>query len=279
MSTLYLVATPIGNLDDLSPRARQVLQTVGWIACEDTRVTGRLLHLLGIQPHPPLLAYHDFAKNVPRVLEKLAVSDGALVSDAGTPGINDPGYRLVRAARAAGHQVRPIPGPSAPIAALAASGLPTDAFLYLGYLPRKAGEKRALLDSIRDLPYTLLFLVTPHRLQADLAALQAALGDREASLARELTKLHEEIITAPLSALQAHCTAHPPRGEITLVVRGASRQAAAWDEGRLLAAVREGLSHGEKASALAKRLATESGHPRRQIYALIETLKGDTPHA
>ncbi len=279
MSTLYLVATPIGNLDDLSPRARRVLQTVGWIACEDTRVTGRLLQLLGIQPHPPLLAYHDHAKTVPQVLEKLSRGDVALVSDAGTPGINDPGYRLVRAAREAGHQVTPIPGPSAPLAALAASGLPTDAFLYLGYLPRKSGERRALLESVRALPYTLIFLETPHRLAAALDDLQAVLGDREASLARELTKLHEEIRTAPLSALRQHVAAHPPRGEITLVVRGASTQAAVWEAGRLRAAVREGLAQGEKASSLAKRLAAESGHPRREVYALIETLKGGTPHA
>ncbi len=279
MSTLYLVATPIGNLEDISPRARRILQTVPCIACEDTRVAGQLLHLLGIHPRPALLPYHDFAKNLPQALTALEKGDLALISDAGTPGINDPGYRLVRAVRAAGHQIVPIPGPSAPIAALVASGLPSDKFLYLGYLPRKQSERRARLQSVQALPYTLIFLETPHRLRATLADLRAILGDREASLARELTKMHEEIITAPLSQIEAIFAARQPRGEFTLVISGAPSAPTRWTSDRLQAAIRDGLLAGEKPAQLAKRLAAASGFPRREIYALIENLKGGPPNA
>lgn len=274
MSTLYLVATPIGNLEDLSPRARRILRETPCIACEDTRVTRRLLQLSGIENHGLLIGYHDFNKNISGVLEKLTQGDVALVSDAGMPGINDPGYALVRAARAAGHRIVPIPGPSAPIAALAASGLPTDAFLYLGYLPRKAAERRALLESIRAVPYTLIFLETPHRIAAALDDLADVLGNRTVCLARELTKRHEEIITLPLDALRERVAAMPPRGEITLVVAGAENTTTRWSASRLQAAIREGLVAGEKPAALAKRLALESGHPRREIYHLIKTSKG-----
>jgi 16S rRNA (cytidine1402-2'-O)-methyltransferase len=277
MSTLYLVATPIGNLEDLSPRAQRILREAPCIACEDTRVTGKLLQLLGIENNGRLIGYHDFNKNIPGVLEKLAQGDVALVSDAGMPGINDPGYHLVKAARQAGHRIVPIPGPSAPVAALAASGLPSDAFLYLGYLPRKAAERRTLLESVRALPYTLIFLETPHRIAAALDDLAAVLGNRTVCLARELTKLHEEIITLPLDALREYVAAAPPRGEITLVVAGADPQAESWGMDRLQAAVREGLAAGEKPSALARRLAAESGHPRREIYGLIEASKGVFP--
>jgi 16S rRNA (cytidine1402-2'-O)-methyltransferase len=171
MSTLYLVATPIGNLEDLSGRARRVLGEVRLIAAEDTRHTARLLKHYEIRT--PAISYHEHNKLVrlERVLAELAEGDVALVSDAGTPGLNDPGYELVRAALQAGHSVSPIPGPSAPLAALVASGLPTDAFLYLGYLPRKQGERRRLLGEVAGRPYTLVFLETPHRL---LEALRSA---------------------------------------------------------------------------------------------------------
>jgi 16S rRNA (cytidine1402-2'-O)-methyltransferase len=197
----------------------------------------------------------------------------ALVSDAGTPALNDPGYELVRAVLEAGHPVSPVPGPTAPIAALVASGLPTDAFLYLGYLPRKSSERRRLLDEVASLPYTLIFLETPHRLLAALEDLEAGLGDRQAALARELTKLYEEIFRGPLSAAREHYTAQPPRGEFTLVVAGASPQKEACPEARLLAALKATLAQGLPPSQAASRLAAESGWPRRQVYHMITTIE------
>ena len=279
MSTLYLVATPIGNLEDLSPRARRILSEVPVIACEDTRTTGKLLALLGIPAAGRLMAYHDFDKNIPAVLEKLSAGDAALVSDAGMPGINDPGYALVRAARAAGHHIVPIPGPSAPLAALIASGLPTDAFLYLGYLPRKNAARRALLESVRAQPFTLIFLETPHRLLDALNDLQRILGgEREACLAREITKLHEEFITGTLDEIRARCEAAPPRGEMTLVIAGADKASGRWEQPRLEAAIRAALNAHPKTNALARALSAQSGWPRREVYALIERLKAEGDH-
>ena len=194
----------------------------------------------------------------------------ALVSDAGTPAINDPGYELVRAALAAGHSTCPIPGPSAPLAALAASGLPTDAFLYLGYLPRKSSDRRALTAQIASLPYTLIFLESPHRLLAGLADLESGLGDRQIAVARELTKVHEEIWRGSLNAARAYFTANEPRGEFTLVVAGKTREEKGrWTEGKVMLAIQFGLKSGESPSTLAKRLAEESGWDRRAVYQLI----------
>jgi 16S rRNA (cytidine1402-2'-O)-methyltransferase len=175
VSTLYLVATPIGNLEDISARALRILGEVSLIAAEDKRQTKKLLDHYAV--HNRQVSYHEHNKErqLSRLLSELEQGDVALVSDAGTPALNDPGYELVRAALAAGHQVTPVPGPSAPIAALVASGLPTDAFLYLGYLPRKQGERRHLLEAISELPYTLVFLETPHRLLSALDDLEVDL--------------------------------------------------------------------------------------------------------
>ena len=233
MSTLYLVATPIGNLEDISARALRILGEVRLIAAEDTRQTRKLLTHFGIAT--PLTSYHEHNKigKLEPVLNALAQGDVALVSDAGTPALNDPGYELVIAALAAGHTVSPIPGPSAPIAALVASGLPTDTFLYLGYLPRKANERRRFLAEVASLPYTLIFLEAPHRLLEALQDLQTILGDRQASIARELTKLHEEIFRGSLSAASQHFTLQMPRGEFTLVVAGHTpTQEDEWPETR-----------------------------------------------
>ena len=270
MSTLYLVATPIGNLEDLSGRARRILAEVRLIAAEDTRHTARLLSHYAIRT--PAISYHEHNKLVrlERVLAELAEGDVALVSDAGTPGLNDPGYELVRAALQAGHTVSPIPGPSAPLAALVASGLPTDAFLYLGYLPRKQGERRRLLTQVAGQPYTLVFLETPHRLLEALEDLQAVLGDRQSAAARELTKLHEEIVRGPLSVVRQHFTSQPPRGEFTLVVAGQAAQSGRWDEARLQAAIAAARQGGEAPSQAARRLAGESGWPRSEIYKLLQ---------
>ncbi len=270
MSTLYLVATPIGNLEDLSLRARRVLSEVRLVAAEDTRHTAHLLSHYDI--HTPAISYHEHNKLVrlDRVLAALAEGDVALVSDAGTPALNDPGYELVRAALQAGHIVSPIPGPSAPLAALVASGLPTDAFLYLGYLPRKHSERRRMLEGVAGLPYTLIFLETPHRLLEALEDLQAVLGDRQSAAGRELTKLHEEIVRGPLSQLHQHFSQQAPRGEFTLVVAGRAAEAGRWEEARLLAAIHQARQGSESPSQAAKRLAGESGWPRSEVYKLLQ---------
>jgi 16S rRNA (cytidine1402-2'-O)-methyltransferase len=269
MGTLYLVATPIGNLEDISPRAARILREARLIAAEDTRVTRKLLAHFDL--HTPLTSYfeHNKVTKLDSILSALKDGDVALVSDAGTPAINDPGYELVRAALSAGHAICPIPGPSAPLAALAASGLPTDAFLYLGYLPRKSSERKALVGQIANLPYTLIFLETPHRLLAGLADLESCLGDRQIAVARELTKVHEQIWRGTLSAARTYFTTNAPRGEFTLVVAGKTRdEKQKWTEDKLMLAIKYGLKSGESPSTLAKRLAGESRWGRREIYTL-----------
>jgi len=270
MGTLYLVATPIGNLEDLSPRALRILREARLIAAEDTRVTRKLLAHFDL--HTSLTSYfeHNKLAKLDAVLAALSQGDVALVSDAGTPAINDPGYELVRAALSAGHTVCPVPGPSAPLAALAASGLPTDAFLYLGYLPRRSSERRELFGKVADLPYTLIFLESPHRLLAGLTDLEFSLGDRQVAVARELTKLHEQIWRGPLSAARAYFSENEPRGEFTLVVAGKSKgEKQVWTEDKLKIAIKFGLKLGESPSALARRVAEESGWDRREVYKRI----------
>jgi 16S rRNA (cytidine1402-2'-O)-methyltransferase len=184
--------------------------------------------------------------------------------------LNDPGFELVRAVLQAGHRISPIPGPSAPVAALVASGLPTDAFLYLGYLPRRSAERRSLLGEVTGLPFTLVFLEAPHRLLEALRDLQSVLGDRSCAVARELTKLHEEIFRGRLSEAQQRFTQQEPRGEITLVVAGCDPATKPnWSEEQVQAALRAGLEAGEAPSALARQVAQVSGWDRRKIYKLI----------
>ncbi len=271
MSTLYLVATPIGNLEDITLRALRVLREVPLIAAEDTRQTRKLLARYDI--HTPLTPYHEHNKARKRafLLEKLAAGDLALVSDAGTPGINDPGYELTQAAIEAGHTVTPVPGPTAPIAALVASGLPAEAFLYLGYLPRKRAERQARLAEVAALPYTLIFLETPHRLRAALNDLLHVLGERRIAIGRELTKMHEEIWRGTLGEARARFADTAPRGEFTLVVEGApaSPEAARWSPERLQSEIETARAAGESPARAARRLADASGWPRREIYARL----------
>jgi 16S rRNA (cytidine1402-2'-O)-methyltransferase len=265
VSTLFLVATPIGNLDDISARALRVLREVRQVLAEDTRHTTRLLHHYGI--HTPLLSYHEHnkAQRQERVLAALAEGDVALVSDAGTPALNDPGYELVRAALQAGYTVTPIPGPCAPIAALVASGLPTDAFLYLGYLPRKSTQRRRLLADISSQPYTLVFLEAPHRLMSALEDIRATLGDRRVSVARELTKLHEEIFRGTLGQALERFTDRPPKGEITLVIAGSPTQRIRWSESALKDALQASSATGQPAAQIARQLAGFVGQKVRSI--------------
>jgi 16S rRNA (cytidine1402-2'-O)-methyltransferase len=263
--TLYVVATPIGNLGDLSPRAIETLKTAAVVACEDTRVTGGLLHRFAIAT--PMLAYHDHnaERMRPQLLARLAAGESvALVSDAGTPLISDPGYKLVGACIAQGIAVVPVPGPSAPLAALMAAGLPTDRFYFGGFLPAKSKARREALAAVAALQATLVFFESPHRLAETLADMAAVLGERDAVVARELTKLHEEFRRGPLRALAAHYAAAAPRGEIVVAVAGAvadERPAVDID-----AALREALANRSVRDA-AEAVAALSGRPRREVYA------------
>jgi len=277
MSYLYLVATPIGNLEDITYRGVRTLKEVPLIAAEDTRVTKTLLKTYQIDTK--LTSYHDHnkEKKTPELLSHLESKDLALVSDAGTPGINDPGFYLVQAALAAGHQVIPIPGPSAPIAALSASGFPSDNFLYLGYLPRKSKRRQDLLKELKDLSWTLIFLETPHRLIPALKDLLSVLGEREIAVARELTKLHEEIFRGTIKKAVHHYQVKEPKGEITLIVSG-NFTSAVWTREQLLPAIQEGLKkEGHSPTQLAKSLVKKSGWSRRDIYDLIQDLRKNDP--
>ncbi|HEX4960493.1 MAG TPA: 16S rRNA (cytidine(1402)-2'-O)-methyltransferase [Thermoanaerobaculia bacterium] len=221
---LLVVATPIGNLDDLSPRARAAFESADLVACEDTRHTGRLLAHLGIRK--PLLSLHEHneRQRLPRLLAELAEGKTiALASDAGTPLLSDPGFVLVREAAAAGARIEPIPGPSAPLAALVASGLPPYPFTFAGFPPPKSGKRRSFYRGWAGLGHTLIVFESPHRLLASLEDALAELGDRPAAVARELTKLHEEVLRGPLSALRADLAARPSlKGEFVLVIGSAA---------------------------------------------------------
>ncbi|MBM3449903.1 MAG: 16S rRNA (cytidine(1402)-2'-O)-methyltransferase [Armatimonadetes bacterium] len=275
--TLYLVATPIGNLEDFTLRALRVLREVQLIAAEDTRHTARLLRHFQIAT--PAISYHahnERARVAPLLARLRAGDNVALVTDAGTPGISDPGAAIVRACAEAGIAVVPIPGPSAALAALAASGLPTDQFTFIGFLPRKTGERRRRLQSLRDLPGTLLFFESPGRTRAALDAMLETLGDRDAVIAREITKRHEEFVRGSLSSLRARFASDDPRGEITLVVAGAALEENAERDGRgedLDAVLRTLLDGGVAVRDAAADAATRCGVPRRVAYQRALSLR------
>ena len=268
MGTLYLVATPIGNLEDLTHRALRILREVDLIAAEDTRQTRKLLNHYQIPTS--LISYHEHNKRarLKRLINELDQGDVALVSDSGTPGLSDPGYLLVRAVLDAGYQVIPIPGPSAPIAALVASGLPTDSFIFLGYLPRRAVERRNLLDELTEERRTLLAFEVRHRLREALEDLETILGpERQVAVCRELTKVHEEIVRGSLRTIREHFTAVEPRGEFTLVIKGAPT-GARWDESEVRAALRDRMASGLTPSEAAREVADKAGWKRREVYRL-----------
>ncbi len=272
---LHVVATPIGNLSDVTLRALQVLASADLVLCEDTRVTRRLIERYGLKP--ALLAYHDHnaAAVRPRVLARLGEGAAvALVSDAGTPLISDPGYKLVEAAIAAGHRVYPVPGPSAALAALVAAGLPTDRFLFEGFLPVKAGQRRTRIGEIASVPATLVLYESGPRLTRSLADLAAGLGARPAAVCRELTKLYEEIRRGSLAELSAHyAKAGPPKGEIVIVIGppDADAPAASFEElDRRLEVALAKLSLKDAAAAI----AAETGLPRREVYRRALALAG-----
>lgn len=286
MGTLYLVATPIGNLEDITMRALRVLREVRLIAAEDTRHTRKLLTHFSIAT--PLISYHEHSPQARRhaLLAALSEGDVALVSDAGTPAISDPGQDLVREALAAGFPVVPVPGAVAAISALIASGLPTDTFTFLGFLPRKPAERRAILERVRAEPRTLILYEAPHRLHALLDDLLAVLGDRQMVAARELTKLHEEWLRGTISSIRAHYTTANPRGEYTLVIAGVDVSQAGMDQQseqdqrppeeiareRLRALIEQGMRTREAASQVAQAL----GLAKRDVYRLaLDLAEGD----
>jgi 16S rRNA (cytidine1402-2'-O)-methyltransferase len=266
VGTLYVVGTPIGNLEDISLRALRILGEVDLIAAEDTRRTRKLLTHYEIQT--PLTSYHEHSKltKLDELLSKLQQKDVALVSEAGMPGLSDPGYELIQAAIAQGIPVVPVPGPSALITALVVSGLPTDSFLYLGFLPRRRKERRQLLASLAGERCTLVAFEAPHRLRSSLADLKDVLGDRRITLARELTKMHEEVWRGSVSQALAHFEENPPRGEFTLVIEGSKEERVTWDEGRVKEALAELLAEGVGRKEAVKIVSELAGWPKREVY-------------
>lgn len=267
--TLFVVATPIGNLADLGERARAVLAQADFVAAEDTRHSGRLLESLGLRRPFVSLHEHNEAARVPGLIERLAAGENCvLVSDAGTPLVSDPGYRLVRAAQDAGIAVRVVPGPCAAVAALSIAGLPTERFAFEGFLPARAAARRRRLERLADEARTLIFYEAPHRLAAMLADCAAAFGpEREGALARELTKLHESVQRAPLAQLAARVAdgSEPARGECVVLIAGAPEAPPPAPElDPLLEAL---LARGVAPAAATAALRRATGRPRAEIYA------------
>ena len=264
MPVLYVVATPIGNLEDISLRALRTLREVKLIAAEDTRKTKRLLITYNIKT--PVTSYHEHNKwtKLDYILSRLEEGDVALVSEAGTPGISDPGYELIVAANQRGIPVVPIPGPSVVIAALVVSGLPTGRFICIGFLPHKASGRRRLLESVADEYGTIVALESPHRLLAALNDILLALGDRKVVVCRELTKIHEEVFRGRISQAIAHFT--EPRGEFTLVIEGKSEK----DKPQLTEDIERQLHYMRQSGVPAKeaiaRVAEDTGLSKKELY-------------
>lgn len=268
---LYIVATPIGNLGDVTRRAVETLERCAVVACEDTRVTGKLLNLLGL--HKPMRRYDDHAGDAAReaLLAEMVQSPVALVSDAGTPLISDPGYKLVREARARGIAVTSIPGASAVVTALSMAGLPTDRFLFAGFLPNKDKARRDVLEELASVPATLVFYETGPRLVASLETIAERMPGREVAVARELTKLHEECRSGSASDLAAHYAAHPAKGEIVLLI-GPPGAAEAPAESVVEAELRAALAEMSPSKA-AGQVARAHGLDRKALYAQAMALK------
>lgn len=282
MGTLYLVATPIGNLEDITARALRVLQEVALIAAEDTRAARNLLRHFNIAT--PVTSYfeHNKLTKLDHILDALDDGDVAVISEAGLPGISDPGYELVRAALARDVRVVPIPGASALTTALVASGLPTDQFVYLGFLPRQDKARRALFESVVNETRTLVAYEAPHRVCDALDDVEQVFGgNRALCVARELTKLHEEFFRGTVNQAREHFAAHAPRGEFTFVIAGASDsqgfenpESLPWDDTRVIDAVRGLIATGMPRTEAVKRVARESRRNRHEVYRLTLT-KGE----
>jgi len=272
-SGLYIVATPIGNLRDITLRAIDTLRGARLVLCEDTRVTAKLMNHFSCPA--PLAAYHDHnaARMRPRVLEALARGEAvALVSDAGTPLISDPGYKLVRAAREAGHEVFAVPGASSITAALSVAGLPTDRFMFVGFLPPKSAARQRALGELAPVHASLVVLEAPSRVAACLRDMARVLGPREAAVARELTKLYEEVRRDTLAALADLYEAEgPPRGEIVIVV--GPGEIAAVDDDAIARALEAALGEGASVKDAVAQVCAVTGAPRRDVYARALAMK------
>lgn len=267
--TLYIVPTPIGNLEDITLRALRILREVSLIAAEDTRTTRVLLQHYDITT--PLTSYHEHNKlaRLDAIFDALASGAVALVSDAGTPSISDPGYELITEAITRGIRVEPLPGASAILTALVGSGLPTDSFVYLGFLPKKAKARADFLAGLSAEPRTLIAYESPNRLLDTLAAMREIFGERPLCVARELTKLYEEFFRGTASAALEHYTLHPPRGEIVLLIGGAAAGTdAPWDEARVRTALADVMAQGESLNRASRIVAEQSGWNKRAVYAL-----------
>ena len=279
--TLYIVGTPIGNLEDMTFRAVRILQTVDLIASEDTRHTGKLLQ--HFQVTAPQLSYHDhnFNSRIPELLGQLDRGKAlAIVTDAGTPGISDPGYELVKACIEAGIEVVPIPGPTAAITALSAAGLPTKQFVFEGFLPAKGGDRHDRLKFLQVESRTIILYEAPHRLRQTLQDLADVLGiDRQLVLGRELTKLHEEFRRGKIGDALAHYTEREPQGEYTLVVAGIPQALPQLSEAELKAELQQLMAQGISRSQASRQLAKETFLPRRQLYQLALSIKEEEPEA
>jgi 16S rRNA (cytidine1402-2'-O)-methyltransferase len=264
MPILYVVATPIGNLEDMTFRAVRILKEVGLIASEDTRTTSHLLSRYGIKT--PMTSYfeHNKKAKLDFLLARLSDCDIALVSEAGMPGISDPGYELVAAAHARGFQVVPIPGASAFISALAVSGLPTDACHYLGFLPRKTGDRKRLLESVSAETVTLAAYEAPHRLIDALHDILSVLGNRRIAVCRELTKIYEEVFRGSVEEAITHFS--EPRGEITLIIEGSPASSPEPETGEVLARLEKMKLSGVSAKESVAQVASETGISRRELY-------------
>ncbi|TVR63922.1 MAG: 16S rRNA (cytidine(1402)-2'-O)-methyltransferase [Gemmatimonadales bacterium] len=279
MGTLYLISTPIGNLEDLTFRAARILGEVDLVLAEDTRRTLILLNHLGIRVPLESLHEHNEAARIPSVLERLRAGGTlALVSDAGTPLVSDPGERLVPQVMDDGHRVVPIPGPSAVLTALVASGLPSIPFAFLGFVPRKGRERREMLERIRTAPETTVVFESPERCLELLEALEPEWAEgREVAVARELTKLHEEVRRGTPSALAGYYRENPPRGEVTVVVApaGTSGDGAEADAQAVRALARALLDQGRSPSRAAREVADRLRVPRNQAYSLVQEVAAD----
>lgn len=269
---LYLVATPIGNLEDITLRALRVLKEVSLIACEDTRHTRKLLDHFGI--HKPTISYHDhneFSRAEELTARLLQGESIALVTDAGTPSISDPAYRLVVAALEHNINVIPIPGATALIAGLIASGLPTDAFLFMGFLPAKRHARREKLVAVRAVRETLVLYEAPHRIRETVSEAQAVLGNRRAALAREITKLHEQFLRGTLAEISAQLQAQEPRGEMTLVIAGADEnlEQRLPDNETLTTQLEQLMNAGSSRNDALKQLAKMRGLSKKEAYRLL----------
>jgi 16S rRNA (cytidine1402-2'-O)-methyltransferase len=274
VGTLYIVATPIGNREDITLRALRVLREVAVIAAEDTRHTGQLLAHYGVSARYLSLHEHNERDRTAALIARLDAGDDiALVSDAGTPLIADPGAYVVAAVRAAGHRIVPVPGPSAMLAAVVASGLVPGPFTFLGFLPPKRGARRAALEAIRALPHPVVLFEAPHRIAATMADALDLLGDRTCAVCRELTKLHEEIVVTTLAGAVEGFVDRPPRGEYVVIITEAPAVAHVVDDETLDALLRPLLDSGSSPAAAAKAVATQTGRDRGACYARAVAVK------